>query len=92
MPYAFRSSNMAISARHRVEVEVVMTKCGGKVNHDATINYMQRTIAALGANFDKFKIPDEDSEDSSNDEKGAGASSHSNQALNFQSKKKGERS
>jgi hypothetical protein len=38
-------------------------KGGGKGNHASTIKSMQRTIAALGAKFDKFNILDDDSDD-----------------------------
>jgi hypothetical protein len=50
---------------------------------------MHRNIAALGTKFNKFNIPDDDSGDLSDDEEGTGASNHYNQALTFQSKKKG---
>jgi hypothetical protein len=55
-----------------------------------TLKNIQRTIAALGAKFDKFNIPDDDSEDWSEDEEGDGASNRSNEALTHQSKKNGK--
>jgi hypothetical protein len=43
-------------------------KGGGKGGHTVTIKYIQLTIAALGAIFDKLNIPDDDSDDTSEDE------------------------
>jgi hypothetical protein len=62
----------------------------GKGSHAATIKSTQRTTAALGAKFDKFNLLDDDSEVSSEEEEGVGASSRSTKALTCHIKKKGK--
>jgi hypothetical protein len=67
-------------------------KGGGKGSHTVTIKSMHRTISELGAKYGNFNIPDDDYDDLSEDEEGAGASNSSNQAWTRQIKKKGKRS
>jgi hypothetical protein len=66
-------------------------KGDGKSSHAMTSKSMQHTSAVLGVIFDKFNIPDDDSEDSTKDEEGVGVSNRSNQTSNGQSKKNGKR-
>jgi hypothetical protein len=64
-------------------------KVGGKSIHAQNIKSMERTRAVLGANFDKFNLPDDDDDETSEDKDGYDASNCSNQALTRNTKKRG---